>query len=584
LINNNVRTVITALLCLAVGIGTTVYLARHLNQEAEANWRRQANHDALLATDSFERWMSEVGLVLRAVSTIFSSRNPVDAKAFQDVVEETEYWTFGPAFDAIALAARVPRSNRFDYEASVGTVIKVAGAPNNRAPDTYESFVVGLSSSEGGWLAKNGDLTTHGALQPVVATAFRVPNTVIMGPTFKEGDKPLLVAAGIKVNDGDTEGVLVGITDVMALIEDLETNVLQPGMRLRLAERDTEARAKALVTSIYGPLERPPDAVETITVRLTEGQARWEIYWDILPDYRGGPETRPARVILVAGVTITILVTMLITFLLSQNAVIQRRIQARTEEIRLAKDEAEAANRSKSEFLANMSHELRTPLNAIIRFAQMMADEIYGTMNNPKYVEYAKDIHVSARHLLAVIGDILDLSKIEALHGAVDVDDVEIDITDVLQDSIIIVETRVKKKGQEIELAIPSDLPVLYADARLVRQVVINMLSNANKYSPDGGRVLVRAGVDEFERIVISIEDNGKGIAPEDVPRVLEPFGQVRHSSHLSHEGTGIGLSLSKRLMELHGGTLSIDSEVGRGTTVTLVFPRERTGVGKATA
>jgi len=581
---NNARTLIVALSCLAIGIGATLYLARHLDREAEATWLRQAHHDALLATDSFERWISEVGLILRAVSTIFNSRQSVDARAFDDVIEETAYWTFGPAFDAVSYAERVPRSRRLAFEAAAGTVIKTAGNPKLRAPDTYESFVVGLTSVEDGLLTKGADLTTHEALQPVVATAYRVPNTVIMGPTFGNDGNPILVAAGIKVDDGGTEGVLVGITDVMALIEDLETNVLQPGMRLRLAERDTEARAKALVTAVHGPLQPSADAVETITVRLTEGQARWEIYWDIFPEYRGGPETRPARVILVSGIAITVLVTTLITFLLSQNAIIQTRIQQRTEEIRLAKDEAESANRTKSEFLANMSHELRTPLNAIIGFSQMMSDQVFGKIDNPKYVEYAEDIRISAHHLLAVIGDILDLSKIEALQGAVDIEENEFDVSAVLDEAVMILEPKIAKENQAIAVHAQDGMPLLYADARLLRQIVINLLSNANKYSPDGGRVIVRAGIDDFERVAISVEDNGMGIAPEDIPRVLEPFGQVRHSSHLSHEGTGIGLSLSKRLMELHGGTLSINSEVGRGATVTLLFPRERTRVGKATA
>jgi len=581
---HSARTVITALSCLAIGIGATVNLARHLDREAEATWLRQAHHDTLMATDSLERWMSEIGLILRAVSTIFSSRHPVDSKAFDDVVEESEYWTFGPSFDAISFAGRVPRSRRFSYEASAGTVIKVAGNPKKRAPDTYESFVVELSSIEEGLLARGGDLTTHEALQPVVATAHRVPNTLIMGPTFEAEGKPLLVGAGLKINDGGAEGVLVGITDVTALIENLEPNVLPPGMQLRLAERDTEARATALIKTIYGPTEPPETAIKTFTVRLTEGQARWEIYWDILPTYRGGPEMRTSRIVMVSGIAITILISTLITFLLSQNTIIQKRIAERTEQIRLARDEAETANRSKSEFLANMSHELRTPLNAIIGFSQMMSDQVFGKINNPKYLEYADDIQVSAHHLLAVIGDILDLSKIEALQGAVDIDDREIDISNVLHDSIMIVGTRVRMKDQVVELAIPPDMPRLYADGRLLRQIIINLLSNANKYTPKGGQVIVHAGVDGFERVAISIKDDGVGIAPDDIPRVLEPFGQVRHSSHLSHEGTGIGLSLSKRLMELHGGTLTVHSELGKGTTVTLVFPRERTRTGKATA
>jgi len=238
-------------------------------------------------------------------------------------------------------------------------------------------------------------------------------------------------------------------------------------------------------------------------------------------------------------------------------------------------DQLSQANQAKSEFLANMSHELRTPLNAVIGFSEIMHRELFGPIEVQAYREYVADIHGSAGYLLELINDLLDFARIDS--GNIVLDEAEVRLPELANRAIRLLADRARSGGVSVTTEeLDQDLPPISADPRRVLQILVNLLSNAVKYTPRGGRVWVRGESHSDGTVEIRITDTGIGIDPEDVPKVLAPFGRTESSYVRNTEGTGLGLPLTKRLVELHGGTLWIDSGVGVGTTVAVAFPPSR--------
>jgi signal transduction histidine kinase len=244
------------------------------------------------------------------------------------------------------------------------------------------------------------------------------------------------------------------------------------------------------------------------------------------------------------------------------------------EMLRTAKEAAELANRTKSEFLANMSHELRTPLNAILGFAEIIRDQLFGPLGNPSYREYAGDIHESGTHLLNLINDILDVSKAEA--GKIELYEEEVDFRTSIESSIRLVKARAEAGRVALEVHLGDPLPCVRADERLVKQILLNLLTNAIKFTPAGGRVSVEAGIAPGGDFLVSVRDTGIGIAPDDIPKVMRPFGQVDSALSRKHQGTGLGLPLTKSLVELHGGHFILESTKDVGTRVVVRLPVAR--------
>ena len=236
-----------------------------------------------------------------------------------------------------------------------------------------------------------------------------------------------------------------------------------------------------------------------------------------------------------------------------------------------AKDAAEFANRSKTEFLANMSHELRTPLNAVIGFSEIMKDELFGAIGHHNYLGYVNDIHESGTHLLNVINDLLDLSKVEA--GKMEPLFEPVNAAKAIESSLRTVDGRAHERGISITTKIEQKLPEIFADERMLKQILMNLLSNAVKFTPEGGKIRLRACVLTGGDMEISVIDTGIGIARADLGTVLEPFGQVESILTRKFDGTGLGLPLTRSLVEIHGGELTIRSKQGMGTKVTVRLP-----------
>ncbi|MCW5774197.1 MAG: HAMP domain-containing histidine kinase [Rhodospirillaceae bacterium] len=242
--------------------------------------------------------------------------------------------------------------------------------------------------------------------------------------------------------------------------------------------------------------------------------------------------------------------------------------------LRKARDAADEANQAKTRFLANMSHELRTPLNAIIGFSDIMRNELYGGLGHAKYMQYAGDINRSGSHLLQLINDILDVAKIEV--GGQALNEAVIDLGGTLKQCAQLVEVQAREAGIGFSVEVSPRLPGLRADPTRFRQIVLNLVSNAVKFTPAGGKVWLTAGLDQGGDVLIQVRDTGIGMKVEDVPKALMPFVQLGRDAPRGDPGTGLGLPLVKTLVEAHGGKLAIESEPGKGTIVSVHLPKTR--------
>jgi two-component system cell cycle sensor histidine kinase PleC len=250
-------------------------------------------------------------------------------------------------------------------------------------------------------------------------------------------------------------------------------------------------------------------------------------------------------------------------------------IERKNIELESARAQAEQASQAKSSFLAHVSHELRTPLNAIMGFSEIIARRILGPVGNERYAAYAEDIHASGRRLLSMIDDLLDVSKAEA--GRMELVESRVELAATAAEALHMVEARAREAAVGLRSDLPANLPALRADERKVLQIWMNLASNAVKFTPAGGEVTLRAGLDPDNGVWLAVRDSGIGMSAVEIARALEPFGQIDNLYNKKHVGTGLGLPLVKAIAELHGGRLELDSEPGRGTTVRVSFPPDRT-------
>lgn len=298
-----------------------------------------------------------------------------------------------------------------------------------------------------------------------------------------------------------------------------------------------------------------------------------EVYYDITVPWNN---LAFFQTIVTAGIIITFIVLYLALFYTSRKA--ERIINKQHEEkleLEKAKTVAETQNQQKSMFLANVSHELRTPLNAIIGFSEIIKDEVMGAVGHPQYKEYINDINASGVHLLSLINDILDYSKAEA--KKLDVEEVDVDITKIADSCLRLVEPRANEAKVRLIENMPKQHVVLNADPKRMKQIILNLLSNAVKFTPEDGEITLSIKEEILEnKVYITVSDTGIGISHKDISKAMSPFGQIDSSLSRRYEGTGLGLPLTKKLTDIMGGKFDIRSEVGLGTTITLIFPLKK--------
>jgi signal transduction histidine kinase len=290
----------------------------------------------------------------------------------------------------------------------------------------------------------------------------------------------------------------------------------------------------------------------------------------------GGP--RVTSTVVITATTVTVVVAAPIVRY-SQHLIHRLRLSRRSlknvlSELAIAVERAEHANRSKSEFLANVSHELRTPLNAIIGFSEMIRDQHIGPVGNSRYLAYAEDIRTSGQHLLRIINDILDLSKIEA--GRMSLDAAEFDVRGAIETAIRIVRPIAERARVVLTLDEPPAGVRLFGAERMLKQILINIVTNSVKFTPEGGSVRVAGVVRPDGCLVLTVRDTGAGMTQDEIAHALVPFGQIDSAMNRKHRGTGLGLPLSKAMVELHDGTLLIQSAPRQGTLVSITFPAKR--------
>ncbi len=314
------------------------------------------------------------------------------------------------------------------------------------------------------------------------------------------------------------------------------------------------------------PVPVGPDAV------TPNPQAIAEIYYDITNSWGYLSHFHVIGTTAIIGF-FSVLYTALFYMSRRTERLLDKQYQANIE-LTAAKAQAESESQEKSKFLANVSHELRTPLNAIIGFSQIIKDEVHGPIQNPQYKDYIQDINASGTHLLSLINDILDYSKAEA--DKLEVDTADIDLNKVMRSCLRLVSPRAEEAQVQLVENIPKEHLIIKADSKRMRQVLLNLLSNAVKFTPEGGKVTLSAKLADEGGLIIEVSDTGIGIAEKDISKAMSTFGQVDNKLSRRYEGTGLGLPLTKKLVEIMGGTFTLQSELGLGTMVSIYFGPEK--------
>ncbi len=414
------------------------------------------------------------------------------------------------------------------------------------------------------WDAHAGFLTTAHFLTP---SAIRQhPETLAIQKSLLTRMRGMSI---LKIKIYDQNGLTVFSTEPAQIGEDKSTD--EGFLSARTGHRASELTHRDTFSGFEQTVEDRDVLASYVPIISASGSIEgvFEVYYDVT-DLLAKIHRRQMVLQILVGSTFLLLYLLLILGVwLSERQT--RRHYVKNLDLARAAARAEESNRLKSEFLATMSHELRTPLNAILGFSEILKSQMPGANSHETRREYADSIWSSGRHLLNIVDDVLDMSKVEA--GEMPLDREEFDAVDLLESCLRLVENQAETDDVALVSNIAGDLPPAYGDERRIKQVLINLLSNAVKFTPEGGRVSVWLGADAGGALQFTVADTGIGIQPGDIEKVLTPFGQVETTYARRFGGTGLGLPIAKSLVEMHGGDFSLESTLGEGTKVSFTLP-----------